>query len=428
MTVTHHGSLQLLADSDLRSCETSAGTTVVASRLASTPLVQVHLAIPVAPRGDDELAALDVLSATWPQLPGCRDLERLGGTVSVSRRRQWLILGLSALRAHLPDLLRVLRAVLDDVPEPDAVRRAVEVSDRQARLVAAQPANRTYESLWEQVYGATPPVLRSAPTVSALQTIDADVVRSTARSSIDPAGSRVVLVGDLDPDDAVQRTCAALATWTATGHRSTRSPLRTLTGPPALRRIADGTLPATQLRLAADSLPVGHPDAFVTAALGALILGGNFSSLLNEVVREREGIAYRTSAYLGDHENRVMLTIEADVTVGRTGDALRHIADLLDRVAQDGPDVQRLQSAIGYTVGSYELSLGSQQGRAACLLSYLTMGIGVEHIASLPDRLRSVGATDVRDLCRALFTPRSFWGVLQGAIDDTFDDGEFRYA
>lgn len=396
---------------------------ITVSRLATVPMVLLHLAVPVRLDDHDDLAATDLLSASWPELPEARDLERRGGAVTVSRRRQYLILSLSAPAEELERVLAVLAAVLAGAePAPTATDAARAACRRQAGLIHAHPGVRSQSLLWGQVYGAVPAILDAAPDPAAY-----DAVPGLARVSeahLRPAGSHLVVVGDIDADAVTARLLSVVAAWPA------RQPVVL---PRPTPRAGAGVLvdertdlPASHLRLAAESLPIGDPGAFTTASLASLVLGGNFSSRLNTALRETAGIAYRTSSHLNDHHDRVVLVVEADVSLGSEGLALEQVSAILEDLAERGPTDEELRAAVGYTLGTHELGLGTQHGRASCLLSYLTTGQGLAALGALPRVLGEVRRTEVSEVCR-LFHPIQFAGVLSGPVGDESRQGEFRY-
>lgn len=416
---------QLVPETRTQTC--ANGLHVLVSRLATTPMVIAHLAVPVRLADRRDLALTDVLSAAWADTAHSRELEELGGAVTMSRRRQWVILTLTCQSRHLDVLLRVLQRTVQGGYTEQVVRRSVAACRQQSRLVGSHPAIASQRLLWEQVYAQVPSIMQAAPEPSDFDDIDvADVIAAHARHIV-PDSSRLVVVGDVSQDQVMASLEGMLAGWTkGVGQFGPTESLTAWETSPTVVVLPDDDLPATHIKLAARSLPITHPDAFVAASVASLVLGGNFSSRLNRTIRETEGIAYRAQSYLDDHYNEVLLVVDADVTNGCAGAAMKQISYLLDDLADHGPTAEELRSAVGYTLGSYILSLGSQHGRASCLLSYLTMGIGLDFLAQLPDRLDSLTTDDVRDVCQ-LYRPHLFAGVVVGNGGTDTRQGEFHY-
>src|SRR5665213_711174 len=114
---------QLVPETRTQTC--ANGLHVVVSRLATTPMVIAHLAVPVRLADRRDLALTDVLSAAWADTAHSRELEELGGAVTMSRRRQWVILTLTCQSRHLDVLLRVLQRTVQGGYTEQVVRRSV---------------------------------------------------------------------------------------------------------------------------------------------------------------------------------------------------------------------------------------------------------------------------------------------------------------
>lgn len=169
----------------------------------------------------------------------------------------------------------------------------------------------------------------------------------------------------------------------------------------------------THIRLAAGSSSRRDHSKYAAAQVASLILGGNFSSRINIALRERYGLAYRTLVSLSDHLEEDVLIVEADVNSSSTAEGMSHLTRLMEEFASTGATGRELAAAVGYVLGRYALSLGSQSGRAACLLSYLTAGIPLSGIEEIPERIAGLALSDVQEAA-ALHHPDRMSGVVCG--------------
>ncbi|GAB7181538.1 hypothetical protein ATKI12_1369 [Kitasatospora sp. Ki12] len=374
------------------------GLTLVASGLSTTPLVQAHLAVPIPVRRDADGAVFDVLAACWPDLPACARFEQHGGAVSVARRGTWLFLSLVCLGDRLPLLARTLADAVTAGYTEEQVRRAASRAAQQASLAAAQPAVQSARLLWEDYYGALPAFLNPAPDPAAIVEVTARDVNAAHARAVSPRDAYLVVVGDRVGREQLDVLEEHLAAWTPGDgeERATvpRPPLRP--GPAEVRtRHRDGW-PQAHIRLAAEASSRRELRSFAADQIAALILGGSFASRINTVLREERGLAYRTAASVGDHLDGDVFAIEADVGAGAVPEAMARLGEILDRFADDGPTAAELRDAVGHMTGKYVLNLGAQSSRAACLLSFLTLGMPLTDIADLPAHMASLTAEDVR--------------------------------
>ncbi|MET9833419.1 insulinase family protein [Streptomyces sp. NPDC006385] len=400
----------------------AGGLTITASVLPTVPMVQAHLAVPLRLRDRSDLAACDVLTACWPDLPACARFEQRGGIVHVRRNRQWMYFSLVCAADQLPLLAHTLAAAVHAEYPEDLVRPAAAKAAQQAGLAVAQPAVEATRRLWEAVYGHLPPLADPVPDPGEVLTVSARQVTAAHAQSVDPGPSHLVVVGDLDVDRLFARLDAALGSWHGPADPAPQLPsLRPLSDRSVHRHARPGWQ-QTLIRLAAPSSSRQDIDALPAALAAALILGGNFSSKVMTVLREQLGLAYRATAQITGIWDSDMLVIEADVAPATVDQAMSQLGKLLEEFATTGPTERELAAAVGYSHGAYNLALGSQSSRASCLLSYLTNGQPLSRISEIPARTAELTCRDVRQAA-ALFHPRNMSGVIcEGTAPSTDDE------
>jgi zinc protease len=389
------------------------GLTINASVLATVPMMQVHLAIPLVIADRTDIAVLDVLSACWPELPAWARFEQFGGQIAVNRTQQWLHLSLLSTADRLPLLADTLAAVVGADYSHETVQAGARRIAQYVSLAAAQPAVDSTRRLWEAYYGHLPPFAELAPDPQEVDEVSAQQVAAAHTRCVAPGQAHLVVVGDLDPEHTVSCLDSALGSWAGPRQPAPQQP----TAPPRLpgRRRVTHHRPWRQshIRLAAPSAPRDDREGFAAALASSLILGGTFSSRIMTVLREQHGLAYRTSAALNDHRGAGILVVEADVAAPAATAAMSHLTRLLEEFATEGPTEQELAAAAGYTSGAHQLALGSQSTRASCLLSYLTAGNPLSDITDIPAMIAELTPSDVRKTA-ALYHPDQMSGVICG--------------
>ena len=97
-------------------------------------------------------------------------------------------------------------------PDDELARERERLVER-IEMASAQPSVIARRALQERRYG-THPVTREMPRPEEVSAVPAEAVRALQASALRPGGAVLVLVGDLDPADAVRRVSSALADWT----------------------------------------------------------------------------------------------------------------------------------------------------------------------------------------------------------------------
>ena len=197
------------------------------------------------------------------------------------------------------------------------------------RVVAGLVANRL-------LYGdSNPYALPSGGTPASIESIDVSQARAAHASLLDPATSFILVAGDVSPEEARTALNKALGGWTAAASASAAS------------RAADFTIPTTDsmrvalvhrpnatqtvIHFAAPGVPFKDPHR-VTRRLMNTILGGSFTSRLNQNLREDHGYTYgarsRWAMDISTGDFAAYASVQAEVT----GAALKEFVKEFDRL------------------------------------------------------------------------------------------------
>ena len=233
-------------------------------------------------------------------------------------------------------------------------------------------------------------------TIRGLKGVDEKIVRADWQRRATPNGARFIVVGDVDPETVPERINAHFGEWTGP-----EAPEYVL--PPA-KGVTDGhrtvfvDAPGSSQSVLRVILP-GHPvgdTAEVPTRLGAIVLGGTFTSRLNRLLREERGYTYGARAVHASGPEDGLLLAYSNVRGDVTGAALKDLLDELQR-AVDGIDEAERTKAIGSARTDAIESVGTRDALASALLYATADGLG-------PDQLQ-------RDL-------EAIAATSEGAIDD----------
>jgi predicted Zn-dependent peptidase len=177
--------------------------------------------------------------------------------------------------------------------------------------------------------------------------------------------------------------------------------------------------PQSVIRLLAPGWNV-NSEARCAATLGALVLGGTFTSRLNTILREEKGWTYGARLWLHSerhHGSRVLF--QTSVVAEHTGDAVTILLEQLALAANEGITEAELGKATGASRTS--VSALDSCGRACQALGSLAVQ-GLQPDA-MQTRLAEVAATTAEQVNAALARIDASAGVLVVVGDrDTLTD------
>jgi predicted Zn-dependent peptidase len=395
------------------------GLRVIAVARRTVPTVELRMRIPFA--GEDrlhparaELVASALLNGTARRgrVEIDDELATIGGELGASVDPERLLIAGNGLSAGLPTLLDVLGDLLTSAAFPDAdFGRERERLAERITVARSQPRTVAREALQRRRYGDHP-VAREMPQVSDVVGVTPEQARELHRAAVLPHGSTLVLVGDLEPEWAVELVGQALGGWDRPGDAVELPPLPVLTGRDLLLVDRPGAV-QSQLRLSAAAVPRTDPR-YPAVQLANLVLGGYFSSRLVENLREDKGYTYSASSYLEFNPSGATLLVDTDVTTDVTAAAVLETRYELARLSAVAPTEAEIESARRYAIGSLLISLDSQPGLAGMLAALAGVGLDAEWLRGHPARLEAVTAEQVAEVAADIFTPTRFTGVVVG--------------
>lgn len=417
------GPIPALAPPPMADERLPGGLRIVAARYPSIPMVEVRLAIPRAPATSRDVAAQELLTATLlhgtPTSDRREITDRLadaGATLAASRTSRWLILTGSGPADKLPVVLAVLADCLTHACHPEsAVQAARDLAVHRAVAARTEPHMIASETLLRRLYGRLP-AMQDVPEPADLAAVTAGDLRRAHREVVRPSGAVLVLVGDLEPLDAVEAVDRMLRIWRAVGPPSASPPT------PVIRRhgvvrVRRHNATQSQIRLVRPAIGRDDPG-FVALSVANVVFGGYFSSRLFADIREGRGLAYRCESTIRDHLDQPVIAVEADTMTARATETLHRIHDQMRQMAIKPPTSGEVEAVRRYSTGMTALSVSSQHAWAGELLTSLILGQEPQHVQRLLDRLATIDADAVAEAASRFYDPDDYHGIVLGGAAD----------
>ena len=394
------------------------------------PLVELRLrvpfAAPTARAAAQHTARAAVLSGAVLLGTGAHDatdiaeaLQAHGGELSVSTDPDRLLFSTTLLAEGLAPVLGVLAEVLTDATYPvDRVEaERARVAERIA-IARSQPGIIARTALAARRYGAHP-YAEQLPAPELVDAVRSQALRKLHRERVLPAGSTLVLVGDLDPAAAVDAVGTALAGWTGEGTAVVAPPVPP-SAPGALQVVDRPGAVQSNLRLGGPAPSRTDPD-LPAVRLANMVYGGYFSSRLVENIRERRGYSYSPRSSVDHLAAASSFLVEADVATEVTGPAFLETWYELGRMALAPVSEEELDGARRYVLGSMALSTATHAGLASTLSALAGSGLPPQWLAEHQQGLARVTVEEVQEAARRVLQPAGLTAVVVGDAGQVTD-------
>jgi zinc protease len=387
------------------------------------PLIELRLRVPFAAttaadagghtaRGSVLSGAVLLGSVGHDQSAIAELLQSHGAELSVSSDPDRLLFATALLPDGLGPVLQVLAELLTGATYPDD--KVEGERDRVAERIGialSQPGVIARAALAARRYGEHPYAI-TLPDPELVNAVDGDELRELHRARVLPAGSTLVLVGDLDPRAAADVIAGALANWTGSGHAVEAPPAPDLRAP-GIELVDRPGAVQSNIRLGGPAPGRTDPD-LAAVRLANMIYGGYFSSRLVENIRERRGYTYSPRSSVDHQVAGSSFLVEADVATEVTGPALLETWYELGRMALLPVTEAELDGARRYILGSMALSTATHAGLASTLSALVGAGLSPGWLAEHQRDLAAVTVDQVQEASRRYLASSGLTAVLLG--------------
>ncbi|GAA2506616.1 M16 family metallopeptidase [Winogradskya humida] len=397
----------------------SSGLTVIAVRRPSVPLVELRLRVPFGraplPRATLLSQTLFTGTATMSSIDIAAELQTVGGGLSAGLDPDRLLITGNSLAAGLDRMLEILAGVLTEPAYPSD-----EVAVERDRLVdhiqvaQSQPAHLARTALLKRVYGRHPYAVQT-PEAEQIKGVRPAQLRALHADRVRPDGSVLVLVGDLNPEKAIDAAEKALGSWAGAGRDATVPPTPALEPGPLLLVDRPGSVQSS-LRMALPALPRTDPD-YAALQLANLVFGGYFSSRWVENIREDKGYTYGPHTSIEHLLAGSSLVVAAEVATEVTGPAMLETLYELGKIASLAPGEDELEQARRYALGTLRLGMSTQAGLAGLASIYASFGLRLDYLTEHSAALASATREQVAEVASRFLAPAKAVTVVLGDAD-----------
>jgi zinc protease len=275
------------------------------------------------------------------------------------------------------------------------------VSERAWRELA-YPANHPYHRL----------SVGNAETVSAASR---DELNAFLSAWYGPNQTTLIVVGDVELDDAVSTIEASLGNWpeARTGPVEGTLPASDL---PAkqLREVAMVGKSQADVSIGLPTLDRTSPDyyalSFANHILGRMYFMGRFG----EKVRDEQGLAYYAYSELHASYGRGAWLMRAGVNPRNLDKALASIDAELKRFLEAGPTPEEQADGVSSLLGSLPRQLETNEGAAAVMSEIELYKLGLDYLERYPDIVRGLTRDQVTESARRWINPDHLITAIAG--------------
>jgi zinc protease len=401
------------------------GIEVLASRQSGVPMISLELVTPGGgqydPRGKEGLASLtgsviDEGTKRRDSLEIAAHVEQLGGYFAAGADWDEGYLATGLLSSHLREGLALLAEV---ATEPTFPEKEIERLRRQrlAEILrrGQDPSLVAEDRFASVVYCGTAYDHPLAGLAASIESITRDDLLGFYRGYYTRAGSVLIAVGDLDPEELLGEAESLFATLPA--------------GPPEPVEIRPVPLAGIEIHVidrpgaAQTELRIGHaglsrtqPD-FVPIIVLNTLLGGKFTSRINLNLRERHGFTYGASTRFTPRLGPGPFMVDAAVATESAGAAAAEVLSELRRIREAPVEPQELEDTVSYISGVFPYTFQTISDVAKRLETLAVYGLPNDYYDRYLRRLPTITGEELLEVARRHIHPENIAVIAVGPAE-----------
>lgn len=356
--------------------------------------------------------------------------EALGGTLSSAAGWHESGVGITVTTQRLTEALAlVAQAVIEPAfAQTELDRLRAETLD-ELKVAYTQPGTLAGLAANRMLFGDGAYGHRASGTPKSLPRITrADVLR-LHQQRFRPDNAVLVLAGDLGMDEALALARRHFAAWRApAGELPTTPPAAGKPSAHTLTLIDMGDSGQAGVALALPLPPAGSPDLAAGQVANA-VLGGGYSSRLNQEIRIKRGLSYGAGSALDARLSAGLLRAAVQTKNASAAEVVALVQAELDRLAAAPVPEDELAARKATLIGGFSRSVETTDGLASVLAALVVSGRPVANLTTRITTLSAVDAAAVQAYARSHFDAanrriavagdkRAFEAALKATVKD----------
>ena len=255
-------------------------------------------------------------------------------------------------------------------------------------------------------------------TPSTISAITIDDIKSFYSANYKPAESAIAVVGDFKTPDMKEKIKEWFKDWKSEGvsPKMESKPLPSFDKNRVLLVNKDDAT-ETQFYIGGLGIPRSNPD-YVGIQVINTILGGRFTSWLNDALRINAGLTYGARSYFNTFKNSGTFAMISYTRTSRTIEALDLALDVLNRLHTKGVDAETLESAKKYIMGQYPPRFETGGALANLLTEMFIYGFDESFINNFQKDVDSMTLEKAREIIAKYFPAKNLQFVLIGKASE----------
>jgi predicted Zn-dependent peptidase len=324
------------------------------------------------------------------------------------------------MKENTETLLSVVKEIILSPSFPDE-----EIQKRKQRWIAeidqAKESPRSVIGSYfnKQVFGDSPYGNPVNGTKAGIGSISVEKVKEVYQANYRPESSAIALVGDFDSSDMIKLIDEYFGEWKNEGQKLI-SDLKAVDAPfesASVYLINKGNATETTFMIGSYGTTMSNEDQTQLDVINT-ILGGRFTSWLNDELRVNAGLTYGARSRFAQYKNAGTFYISTFTQTKNTEAAIDLALKTYNRLFEKGIDEETLLSAKNYVKGQFPPDYETAASLARFLAQKYVYGLDDSIINNFENEVNELTIENANELIKKYFPKDNLQFVLIGKADE----------
>ncbi|HEY2560932.1 MAG TPA: pitrilysin family protein [Caldimonas sp.] len=305
-----------------------------------------------------------------------------------------------AITVTTPKLDAALTLVAEVAREPvfaaDEIERVRTQTLDSLKVAYARPGTLASLVAERLAYGAGAYGHPASGTPESLPRITRDDLVAVHRRTFRPDNAVLILAGDIDAESALALARRHFGSWPVPAEPAPTPPRASgATAGPAVA-VVDMPSSGQAGLVVALALPERTGSERAVGAVLNSVLGGGYSSRLNQEIRIKRGLSYGAGSALEARREAAFLRIAVQTKNESVAEVVKLVQDEIDRIMKEPIGADELAARKATLIGGVSRSVETTAGLAAVVRALVVANRAPAELRTLIERLEAVSADDIR--------------------------------
>lgn len=323
------------------------------------------------------------------------EIARMGATLGAGSNSDYTTVAASALAMYQDQILELLA---DIALHPSFPQNEIDITKQNTKQgLVQQRAQSSFlagERLARVLFGSHPYSVVSA-TPESIDAVTREKLQSFHRQMFIPNNAVLFIVGDVERAAVLKRVDELFGKWERGQPVAANFPAPPTRTERAIYLVDRPGSAQSTITIANVAINRSSADYFPMLLLNTM-LGGSFSTRLDQNLRENKGYTYGASSTLDTRRAGGTFRAGAEVRTPVTGASLKEFFYELDRIRTEPIPEQELQDNKAFLTGLLPIRIETQEGLTDQLVQIKMFDLSDNYLQTYRDSINAVTSADVQ--------------------------------